>query len=907
MELSKEDKKLVQNIKKLFLLRDMNSIEEGINLAQQAENPNIFDELIGEVKYQNNSFINDWKGTGKDEYYFSVALLGLINYAPQGSKGQIYRDTFKSIRISGRNNHYEYGITTPEKIYAKYLSNFSNLKSLDLERFDEMIGLNEIYHLKLEAFQISGFFKSNSNDDKVNMEKSGFPETNQKWGFKHLQSLKLDLPSDPKFPKSMVQNLDFLSEIISLKSLEVKAQLPYSSDNGKLTEFSISGLEKLVDLEYLRIAANVKSIVPLSDMKALKYLKIESKLLTNTDGIKSTMLEMATFFNCISLQDIAGISNAINLEYLYFNSSEKLEDLRPLSANRKLKILDINGTSVKTLEGLENAENLIVLGLSETPILNLDAIINLSKIKYIDASTCEKLKSLNGLQNCLNLKEIVLSGCFSLGGLEGLDNCKDLVSIYINNTKIKNLSPLINCSKIFQNNPWNENDEEFKEIKEKFSVISTNINNLHTFTGFYFRIEDDLLSKGGRSNYARDYYSDRNWNDPAISEFSIDNCPNLESIEGIKNAGVQLLKISNCPKIKKVDYLSEFSNLQCCDFSDCIELESVETLANLSKMDRLFLRNCDKVKPKPRFTVMDSIEKLNDYLSKFRKNIPKVEISKEKKDINDKLLALLLSDDYAQINLGLELANSISDYDIFNYLLQGVQIFNNLPVTNSIFLGNNRNKDFRAYALEGLLCIAPKEIEIAQRYRNGIIDLNIQGFHITSLLTISGMENLSSLIIQSTKISVISDMNKLQKLEKLIISNNSDLKDLSGLKELKKLKSIEISNCGITDLNDLADLINLVELKITSCQNLTTTNGMINLPALERIKLDSNLALENIDSLGNMSKLIDISLNDCPGINNIKSLVNLPVLKVLRLNRHNLKSSDDIYQLMKPLTEGLRK
>jgi len=892
MELSKEDKKLVQNIKKLFLLRDLNSIEEGINLAQQAENPYIFDELIGEVKFQSNSFINDWKGTGIDKYYFSVALLGLINYAPQGSKGQIYRDTFKSIRISGFNNHYGYGITSPEKIYAKYLSNFSNLKSLDLQRFDEMIGLNEIYHLKLEELQISGF--NPSNDDKVNMEKSGFPETNQKWGFKHLQSLILDLPSDPKFPKSMVQNLDFLSEIISLKSLEVKVILPYSSDNGKLTEFSILGLEKLVDLEYLRIAANVKSIVPLTDMKALKYLKIESKLLTNTDGIKSTMLEMATFFNCISLEDIAGISNAINLEYLYFNSSEKLEDLKPLSANRKLQILELNGTSVKTLEGLENAENLIALGLSKTPILNLDAIINLSKIKYIDARTCEKLKSLNGLQNSLNLKEIDCSGCISLGGLEGLDNCKDLVSIYIDNTKIKNLSPLINCSKIFQNGKGVGDVQEFKKIEEKFSVISTNIKNLHTFTGFYFGIEDDDLLN-------------RSWNDPAISEFSIDNCPNLESIEGIKNAGVQLLKISNCPKIKKVDYLSEFSNLQCCDFSDCIELESVEILANLSKMERLFLRNCDKVKPKPRFTVMDSIEKLNDYLSKFRKNIPKVEISKEKKDINDKLLALLLSDDYAQINLGLELANSISDYDIFNYLLQGVQIFNNLPVTNSIFLGNNRNKDFRAYALEGLLCIAPKEIEIAQRYRNGIIDLNIQGFHITSLLTISGMENLSSLIIQSTKISVLSDTNKLQKLEKLIISNNSDLKDLSGLKELKKLKSIEISDCGITDLNDLADLINLVELKITSCQNLTTTNGMINLPALERIELDSNLALENIDSLGNMSKLIDISLNDCPGINNIKSLVNLPVLKVLRLNRHNLKSSDDISQLMKPLTEGLRK
>jgi len=141
----------------------------------------------------------------------------------------------------------------------------------------------------------------------------------------------------------------------------------------------------------------------------------------------------------------------------------------------------------------------------------------------------------------------------------------------------------MNCSKIFQNDTWNLNDEEFNRVKERFAEIVSTMHKLEESKKIWFSYENSLLNKGGRSNYARDIYTDRNWNDPVLKEFSIENCPDLVSIEGLKNIGVQILKLSNCPKLKNVDYLSQFSSLRCCDFSDCIQLESVESLAAIAK------------------------------------------------------------------------------------------------------------------------------------------------------------------------------------------------------------------------------------------------------------------------------------------------------------------------------------
>ena len=70
MSLSKEEKKNIAKIKKLIRSRNFTNIETGIELVRSLNNPNIFDELLGDVKYKSDkwsgTFTHDWKGNGPD-------------------------------------------------------------------------------------------------------------------------------------------------------------------------------------------------------------------------------------------------------------------------------------------------------------------------------------------------------------------------------------------------------------------------------------------------------------------------------------------------------------------------------------------------------------------------------------------------------------------------------------------------------------------------------------------------------------------------------------------------------------------------------------------------------------------------------------------------------------------------
>ena len=87
--LNKEDKQHVIKIKKLIRTRDFEKIEMGIELVRSIDNPEIFDELLGNIEKSKwgRGFTHDWKGAGPDEHYFQTAILGLLNFSPEGSKG----------------------------------------------------------------------------------------------------------------------------------------------------------------------------------------------------------------------------------------------------------------------------------------------------------------------------------------------------------------------------------------------------------------------------------------------------------------------------------------------------------------------------------------------------------------------------------------------------------------------------------------------------------------------------------------------------------------------------------------------------------------------------------------------------------------------------------------------------
>ena len=405
----------------------------------------------------------------------------------------------------------------------------------------------------------------------------------------------------------------------------------------------------------------------------------------------------------------------------------------------------------------------------------------------------------------------------------------------------------------------------------------------------------------------RNYYKETEWSDHELNEFSITECPNLESVEGLKNAGIQLLEINNCPKIKNIDYLAEFTLLQCCDFSDCGSLESVKVLGSLPLVDRLILKKCYKVKPKPRFLIMDSFEKTNVYLSKFKKTKGTIKLDSNKEDISDKLEILLLANDYSNIDLGLELANSISDVDIFNFLLQDIKYLNKRLIPNSKFIGHGKTKEYRDYALEGLISIAPDKCSIATKIKKNFTQKTLEGKQITSLLSVSGFTNLEVLIVKNTSISTISSLSRLINLKQIFFENNSELNNLSGIKGLINLSTITIRNCmSLKDLSFIHEFNNLVALRINNC-GLVSTQGLSKLPLLKNINLNDNSFLENIGALCQINSLQNLTINGCVSLKNIKPLSFLSNLLFLRLGEHNIQNTDELSSLIKPLIEGLRK
>ena len=236
--LSKEEKQNYSKIKKFFSERDFDKIQMGIDLIQSLNNVNIYDEFLKEVDLEigwndivgaNNfsPFKHDWGTTGPDQHYYTTALLGLVNFAPDGSKGEILRNSIEKLSLNGNiKSNYS---NEKSKIYVKYLSNFKNLKILILDDYAEIIGFESIYNLEIENLEL----------------KRGLtiPEINKTWKFKNLKKLYLDADYEIQdFPS----NFQLFSRLINLECLYIKS--PFYSKK----DFSLKGIKNFKKLRFLK-------------------------------------------------------------------------------------------------------------------------------------------------------------------------------------------------------------------------------------------------------------------------------------------------------------------------------------------------------------------------------------------------------------------------------------------------------------------------------------------------------------------------------------------------------------------------------------------------------------------------------------------------------------------------------
>ena len=65
--------------------------------------------------------------------------------------------------------------------------------------------------------------------------------------------------------------------------------------------------------------------------------------------------------------------------------------------------------------------------------------------------------------------------------------------------------------------------------------------------------------------------------------------------------------------------------------------------------------------------------------------------------------------------------------------------------------------------------------------------------------------------------------------------------------------------------------------------------------------------LKEIDELSKINSLEIVTIRECQNIKSLDALIKLPNLTFLRIDNHNLKNTEGIQSLIKPLIEGLRK
>lgn len=126
--------------------------------------------------------------------------------------------------------------------------------------------------------------------------------------------------------------------------------------------------------------------------------KIDERYL---EGIKSISTELVD-----ELCTLEPLSALKNVEEIYFNDCRGFTDLMPVRGLKRLRVLCIENTDIKSLRGIEEALDLKMLMVSYTDIDSLSYITKLQKIEHISLMGCRNINDISVLGTLPNLREI---------------------------------------------------------------------------------------------------------------------------------------------------------------------------------------------------------------------------------------------------------------------------------------------------------------------------------------------------------------------------------------------------------------------------------------------------------------------------------------------------------------------
>ena len=165
------------------------------------------------------------------------------------------------------------------------------------------------------------------------------------------------------------------------------------------------------------------------------------------DNLDSTLRKLPNLvkLRCQGIKTLDGIEHAQQLTSLDC-SDNKLQTLKPLNALKQLTHLSCGQNKLSTLSDLYGCSLLTKLYCEDNKLTGLDGIYNFPLLRVLVCFRCG-LTSLVELYACQQLEALVCWGN-KLSSLKGLEASRKLNHLNCHDTTITSLAPLANCSKL---------------------------------------------------------------------------------------------------------------------------------------------------------------------------------------------------------------------------------------------------------------------------------------------------------------------------------------------------------------------------------------------------------------------------------------------------------------------------
>jgi len=667
----------------------------------------------------------------------------------------------------------------------------------------------------------------------------------------------------------------------------------------------LSGLENFEELKILNLSGN--SITQMSNISSLT--KLEKLNMTGNQAntnILETIKELATLkeldmtstkMNGDQLNNFKSLQN-INTLIL---SNNNISNLEPIAILNNITKLDISkNTSFTAFDQLISHSNLVELNISGTGISTLQGIDRLTNLEKLYASNMARITDTNGIKSLY----ATYKHEETKKDIPYLDKIKVL---NLNNLGISGSRPSIN----FNN----------------FKILTT-LTELHLAS-------NDISSLTNLAKLENIEYI--NLANNKIDSKDIENFIQYETIDGVK-----VVSEKNTLKASKIElqgneiidisvFASYPGNIKHLDLSRN-HIYNISPLANSKHTfsEALYLQNqnitfgiYDKnVAGVDHYIILPTLFKYSQtkgslvYSENAKLEYTGVTLNPaytEPSQYNVIIESTKTKDDI----LTVEIKGGAASGSILNFKLgtkTGAHV--DCLIESLLFVDENLDRaiyeDLMSRYINSIKYLerVPKIININQDVISKVGDFNLQhtaSTESTKIKDLTGIENfynLKTLYLQDNNLSTIKQLSACKLMEYLNLANNPNIKDNnSAIESMTKLKTLDLSNTGMTNIDSINNLTNI----LTNSKKSTTLtvlnipgNGLTNIDGLEKIKslqkLDisnENLETEDIYIIQDLTNLetLNMSGNQIDSIEVLKDLTNI---KYLYFNNNKVQSLEPI-------------